>query len=195
MAARLHRPLGLVLAEREGGEGVLVESLVPGGNGEKGGVQAGDWLLSVDGADVAYSTFDEALDALAAGAPAAAALELERTVISSVETDAATGAAAYWAAKRATRAQPAAVARNTVDGLASHKDVRLKGGALGGGSFGAVFEAEWAGRALVAKRANGAFALWISRHACALLTARYIHSATLQSGSSAPWSAWRRSCG
>ena len=28
--------------------------------------------------------------------------------------------------------------------------------------------------------ADGAFALWISRHACALLTARYIHSATLQ---------------
>ncbi len=154
MAARLKRPLGLVLAEREGGEGVLVESLVPGGNGEKGGVQAGDWLLSVDGADVAYTSFDEALDALAAGAPAAAALELERTVFSAVDTDAATGAAAYWAAKRATKAQPAAAARNTVDGLASHKDVRLKGGALGGGSFGAVFEAEWAGRALVAKRAN-----------------------------------------
>ena len=154
MTVRLQRPLGLVLAEREGGEGVVVESLVPGGHGEKGGVAAGDWLLTVDGQDVADASFDAALNALAAGAPAAAQLELERSVISSVDVDAASGAATYWAAKRAAKAQPAAAARNTVLGLGSHRDLMLKGGALGGGSFGAVFEAEWAGRSLVAKRAN-----------------------------------------
>ena len=154
MVVRLKRPLGLVLAEREGGEGVQVESTVPGGHGEKAGVQAADWLLSVDGADVAYASFDGALDALAAGAPAAAELELERTVFSAVESDAASGAAAYWAAKRAAKAQPVAALRNTVQGLVSHKELRLVGGALGGGSFGAVFEAEWAGKAVVLKRAN-----------------------------------------
>ena len=155
VAVRLKRPLGLVLAEREGGEGVLVESLVPGGHAENGGVEANDWLLSVDGVDVSYLGFDAALDALAAGAPAAVALELERSVFSAVDTDAASGAATYWAAKRAAKAQPAAKARNTVAGLGSHKELRLSGGgALGGGSFGVVFEADWKGRAVVVKRAN-----------------------------------------
>lgn len=154
VVVRLKRPLGLVLAEREGGEGVLVESTVPGGHGEQGGVQAGDWLLSVDGADVAYASFDGALDALAAGAPAAAELELERTVFAAVEADAASGAAAYWAAKRAAKALPVAALRNTVQGLVSHKELKLVGGALGGGSFGAVFEADWSGCAVVLKRAN-----------------------------------------
>jgi serine/threonine protein kinase len=84
----------------------------------------------------------------------AAELELERTVFSAVETDAASGAAAYWAAKRAAKAQPSAALRNTVAGLVSHKELKLVGAALGGGSFGAVFEADWSGRAVVVKRAN-----------------------------------------
>jgi len=155
VSVRLKRPLGLVLAEREGGEGVVVESLVPGGHGERGGVQAGDWLVSADGVDVSYDSFDVALDALAAGAPAEAALELERVVFSSVDVDSASGAASYWASKRAAKGKPAAAVRNTVGGLVSHKDILLSGGgALGGGSFGAVFEAVWAGRPVVAKRAN-----------------------------------------
>ncbi len=156
MSVTLPRPLGLVLGERDGGAGVFVESLVPAGCAEQSGaVESGDWLVSVDGADVSDASFDAVLDALAAGAPAPAVLELERAVFAAVDADAVSGASAYWAAKRAAKGKAAPPARNTVAGLASHKDVRLKGGGtLGGGSFGAVFEAEWAGKALVAKRAN-----------------------------------------
>ena len=155
VAVRLKRPLGLVLGERAGGEGVFVESLVAGGNAERSrGVLVGDVLVAVDGADVSELRFDDVMDALAAGAPAPAALELERSVTVEVDSDAASGAATYWAAKRAANAAAPTKARNTVPGLASHKDIRLRGSQLGGGSFGAVFEAEWAGTALVVKRAN-----------------------------------------
>jgi hypothetical protein len=156
VSVTLPRPLGLVLGERPGGEGVFVESLTPRGSADvSGAVQAGDWLVQADGVDVAYACFDDVLDALAAGAPADAQLVLERTVFAAVDADAASGAAAYWAAKRVAKAAGVKPARNTVPGLASHKDVALSGGgALGGGSFGAVFEASWAGAPLVVKRAN-----------------------------------------
>jgi hypothetical protein len=152
----LARPLGVVLGERDGGEGAFVESLVPAGSAERSAaVLPGDWLVGVDGADVAYEPFDAVLDVLAAGAPAPCALELERAVVVAVEDDAQSVAAAYWGAKRAAKAQQPAAVRNTVAGLRSHRDVRLRGGgALGGGSFGSVFLADWAGRELVAKRSN-----------------------------------------